>query len=130
MIYLGQRDKHLPPRGGAVVATTLGVFVLLTFSSFSVFGDEVAYEYAGDLSNACNSTDAHAAVCAGIIGATLEILANKNRVYGLVACVPRKTTLNKAIYLTKKWMHDHPQEQVRPASFVVARALATSFACN
>jgi hypothetical protein len=110
--------------GGSVVALVVAAVPL------SVAHSETTYVHAGDLNRLCTAdSDINKSWCEGFISSELEILSN-TPVEGITACVPPLTTLQKGAAIAKKWLADHPEESIQPASLAVARALADAFPCK
>ncbi|MEI9933160.1 MAG: Rap1a/Tai family immunity protein [Rhizomicrobium sp.] len=124
-------------KDGFIIVSGHGTIFLLvlqclvfSIAASNAWAKDTAYEYAGDLNKACNSENpATVEMCAGFIAASVEIAAN-NQIYGAAICIPPRTPLNRVVKLTTAWMRTHPWDQTLPASLIVAKALATIFACK
>jgi hypothetical protein len=91
----------------------------------------VAEWYGSNLQRLCDADpkSAEYAMCWSFIGAVLEVV-NNNSIYDLKACIPPLVNVQTAVDLTAKWLHDHPDNDIKAASLVATEALATAFPCK
>ncbi|MGH6684227.1 MAG: Rap1a/Tai family immunity protein [Pseudolabrys sp.] len=87
--------------------------------------------YGHNLRRFCDADkkSAEYSMCFSFVGAVLEI-ATYNSIFGIKICVPRLTTVGKAVELTAKWLHEHPDDDIKAASLVTVEALADAFPCK
>ena len=90
-----------------------------------------AIEYGGDLKRLCqaDSKSGEYAMCFSFVGAVLEVVYNQP-IYGFQTCVPRLTTVDRALELIREWQQKHPETDTKPASYVIAEALNSAFPCK
>lgn len=117
--------------GSNIPVTSLACTILFSVApALKLRAEPTAYFYAGNFKHLCASVDARELeLCEGFIGATLEIVTN-NRIYGIHACVPPRTSLGAAVRISKRWFDTHPEEGTQAASLAVARAMAAAFPCK
>jgi hypothetical protein len=91
----------------------------------------VAIEAGSDLKGLCEADlkSGEYAMCYAFNSAVLEVMEN-NSIYGVKACIPPLVDVNKAVDLPSKWLLDHPDRSIEPASKVVAEAYAVAFPCK
>jgi len=111
---------------GIVVGITIAAGLLFPGSSSSA---EVTYEEAYDLNQLCTAKDINRnAMCDGYILGIFEVITN-TPVYGFVACVPPLSGTSKALERATAWLAKHPKENMRPASWAIAKAFAEIYPC-
>jgi hypothetical protein len=93
--------------------------------------EEVPYLFASDLAKYCAAADQTIdnALCVWFVMGALEVIVN-NRAYGLSVCPPHMINLPEAVTTTRKWLDAHPKQNLRPASYAVAAALAEAHPCG
>lgn len=110
--------------------TAIGVAALYLCGSAAA-REEVPYLSAGDLAKYCAAPDQTIdnALCVWFVLGALEVIVN-NRVYGLAVCPPHMINSAQAVRLTREWLAAHPDQELRPASYGVAAAVAGAFPCK
>jgi len=117
---------------GRLAATALATFVLAILSATAATATEKTLEPAKNFIELCDSKKPeNAAMCPGFVGGVLEVILN-NQIYGIRVCVPPHTAfdLDQVVSLTKNWIHNHPEDNFRPASLAIAQALKNKFPCK
>jgi hypothetical protein len=87
--------------------------------------------YGANLQRLCSADrkSAEYAMCWSFISAVLEI-AMDNTIYGSKPCISPMPNPDKAVELTKRWLQDHPETEIEPASHAATDALAQAFPCD
>jgi len=93
--------------------------------------EEVPYVSAYDIAKYCAAPDQTIdnALCVWFVMGALEVIVN-NRAYGLSVCPPHIINTAQAVRLTREWLAAHPDQELRPASYAVAAAVAGTFPCE
>ncbi len=116
--------KYLGAVAGVVAAAQC-------FSLSAAARQEVYYSTAGDLAKRCAAADQTIdnALCVWFVWGAAEVVAN-NPAYGFSVCFPDLSALAVTVDVTRKWLNAHPEQELRPASYAVAAALAEAYPCK
>jgi hypothetical protein len=113
----------------AILAAALALSVLPANAANSK--PIIAIQSGSDLNRLCEADrkSANYAMCYSFNAAVLEIVEN-NSIYGLKVCVPPLVNVNKAVDLPARWLRNHPDHSIQPASQIAAEAYAAAFPCK
>ena len=113
-----------------IVAAAIAA-TMMCLSGSAVAREETSYFYGGHLAKYCAAPDQTTdyLVCVWFVMGALEVIVN-NQAYGLSVCPPHMINSAQAVELTRLWLAAHPEQEVRPGSYVVASAVAAAFPCK